>query len=525
MSSKTLSKLLSVPVDIMSAVLEFLSPESIRNIIGDVKNPLRDTLKYVTFPLNIDTIGDFLLANEFVKTQLFISSELQRHVCENETFFNHPYRGKTVHGKSKTLRLKNFVSRIKHAEIFFDKLRDSDHEFIYKIPSLRFFYYENREFFTGTHTSLIFHPTRIDNIVVEKKMDTLDLSKSEIKNIEILARVENLILAQTTITDVTNFRNIHTLDISQTLVENVSSLGNVHTLNLSGCINVDDVSALGKVHTLNLSGCRSVTNVSMLGGVYELDLSFTTPRGINKLEKVHKLSLAHCQELTNQDISTLGDVYDLNLTGTFISNISNLKNVFILKLGFCSHIVDFSVLGNQEFLDLRETNITNVSHLGKTRKLCLSNCLNVVDVSMLGGVENLDLTGCYNIVDFSVLGNIKHLNLSCTRVTDLSFVKTVHTLDLFSCRFITTGLSHLQSVRSLNLNHCNIDSHIFNFPILENLCEIDVSHTFIYYPRLVKMKNLKIVYDEHIYYPSHERILKKNGIKLIQSSMYYYKLF
>jgi len=50
--------------------------------------------------------------------------------------------------------------------------------------------------------------------------------------------------------------------------------------------------------------------------------------------------------------------------------------------------------------------------LGNVRKLNLS-FTKISDVSMLGNCEELDLSFCYNI---SMLGNVKKLNLLCTNI-------------------------------------------------------------------------------------------------------------
>jgi hypothetical protein len=517
MSSKALSKIFSVPFDVMTIIVNFLSTESIRNIIEDIKNPLRENMKHTVFPLDINTIRDFLLADEFENTQLIVGTELQMRIKETEEFFNYPYKGKTIHGKSKTLRLKNFVSRIRHADVIFNKLSDNDNELLRQIPSLNISNYSGDKFFTGTHTNLIFtKPASMARVVVENDMDTLDLSRITVQNVEMRAYVKNLILFNTCVNSAKNFGNVHTLDLETTYISDVSSLGNVHTLNLSNCINITDVSALEKVHTLNLSGCWSITDVSMLGGVHDLNISFIKPRGINRLGGVHKLNLTGCENLTNGDITELGGVYNLNLTGTSISNISSLHNVRILTLMNCSHIVDFSVLGNQDFLDLEETNISNVSHLGRVRTLRLNGCIKVSDVSALGDVDDLDISTCYNITNFSMLGNIRSLNISCTRVNDLSFIKTTHTLSICGCNI--KDFSPLKNVKCLDLSGCNISP--MKFPILESVTEIDISSTLMRYTHLLKMKNLRVVYDDKaMYIGTHEKMLLKAGIKMKQFSM------
>jgi hypothetical protein len=72
-------------------------------------------------------------------------------------------------------------------------------------------------------------------------------------------------------------------------------------------------------------------------------------------------------------------------------------------------------------LDLSDTKIFDVSMLGKVHNLNLSWCKNITDVSNLGNVHTLDLKCCKNIKDVSMLGRVHRLNLSyCDDITDVS---------------------------------------------------------------------------------------------------------
>ena len=79
-------------------------------------------------------------------------------------------------------------------------------------------------------------------------------------------------------------------------------------------------------------------------------------------------------------------------------------------------------------LNLSGTKVTDVSMLGNVHKLNLSNT-QVTDVSMLGNVHKLNLSNT-QVTDVSMLGNVHTLDLCNTQVTDVSMLGNVHTLDL-----------------------------------------------------------------------------------------------
>ena len=119
-----------------------------------------------------------------------------------------------------------------------------------------------------------------------------------------------------------------------------------------------------------------------------------------------------------------------------LPNLSILKNVYSVNLSFCNELKDVSMLDNSiHTLDLR-------------------HCKNLVDVSMLGKINTLKLADCHSIIDFSKLNNNKILDLSRTKITDVSNLKNVKMLNLSGCIHIT-DISELKNVSYLNINHCN----------------------------------------------------------------------
>src|SRR5208282_5602179 len=79
-------------------------------------------------------------------------------------------------------------------------------------------------------------------------------------------------------------------------------------------------------------------------------------------------------------------------------------------------------------LDLSWTKVTDVSALGNVHTLDLSDT-EVTDVSALGNVHTLDLS-VTKVTDVSALGKVHTLDLTDTKITNVSALGKVHTLDL-----------------------------------------------------------------------------------------------
>ena len=85
-------------------------------------------------------------------------------------------------------------------------------------------------------------------------------------------------------------------------------------------------------------------------------------------------------------------------------------------------------------LYLRNLKITDISALSNVHTLDLSDCNGITDVSALSNVHSLNLSDCNGITDVSALSNVHSLNLSgCNDITDISALSNVHTLNLSYC--------------------------------------------------------------------------------------------
>ena len=82
-------------------------------------------------------------------------------------------------------------------------------------------------------------------------------------------------------------------------------------------------------------------------------------------------------------------------------------------------------------MNLSYTRMTDVSALGNVHTLNLSYCAGITDVSALGSVHTLNLMACRGIIDVSALGSVHTLNLrACTGITDVSAMVNMPKLTL-----------------------------------------------------------------------------------------------
>lgn len=237
----------------------------------------------------------------------------------------------------------------------------------------------------------------------------------------------------------------------------------VKYLNLRGCTSLmsSELRYLKEVENLDLSRTE-ITEVNGLTNVRKLNVSHTRVREIHALENVKWLNL---ERTCVRDISTLRDVVWLNISNTPVETIpdlvnleyldvsknyvgdlsvfKNFKNLKTLKMYDCMDVEDVTELGNLENLEYLDLSFTRVS-----------------DVSMLGNLKYLDISATY-VEDVSMLGNVEHLNISDTLVSDVSALGNVKKLVMQNCNNVT-DFSDLINVEELDLSGCNVgDVSIF----------------------------------------------------------------
>ena len=124
------------------------------------------------------------------------------------------------------------------------------------------------------------------------------------------------------------------------------------------------------------------------------------------------------------------------------SDLRRLCDVCVLLTPLKKHInyklkQKYSLLYYNDLL-FRNRVLNNIFNSNKQLYLNLQICNKITDVSALGNVHTLDLSYCDKITDVSALGNVHTLDLSCCdKITDVSALGNVHTLNLYKCNNIT----------------------------------------------------------------------------------------
>jgi hypothetical protein len=155
-------------------------------------------------------------------------------------------------------------------------------------------------------------------------------------------------------------------------------------------------------------------------------------RDVIKFKNAHSLVLPYYR---NKDISFLTNVKKLTITCSYyFEDISSLLNVTSLNLTCCNGISNenLQILGNGsiKFLNLSGTRITDVSNFLNIESLVFSNCYELKDVSPLK--------------DSKIL---KYLNISYNRhINDISMLTNVKILNIFSCSNIS--IKHLENFKN-----------------------------------------------------------------------------
>jgi hypothetical protein len=126
-----------------------------------------------------------------------------------------------------------------------------------------------------------------------------------------------------------------------------------------------------------------------------------------------------------------------SILGDPVVRFNFLVSLSVLRLSFsnCNYVDGYvpDLLKTCLELDLSNTKIKDVSMLKHVRKLNLSSCYFVTDVSMLGGLHTLILDNCRGITDISALGNVYSLSIS-------------------HCDYILNGLSDDNNVEKLTIS-------------------------------------------------------------------------
>lgn len=174
----------------------------------------------------------------------------------------------------------------------------------------------------------------------------------------------------------------------------------------------------------------------------------------------------------------------LVMTGHEITQVNALAEIPLIELNLVStNVTEVSVLNHIHTLNLSSCPVLDVSAFGhpnsRVQYLNLSHT-KVKDVSMLGNVPTLNLSHTL-VEDVNGLGNVYDLNISETKVSDISALHSVHILDASGTK--VSDISGLHSVQILDISGtCVID--------LGSLSMLRYLHTLTYRRAGVKVKNL-----------------------------------
>lgn len=184
----------------------------------------------------------------------------------------------------------------------------------------------------------------------------------------------------------------------------------------------EDLDVLLKVKPnikyLDMSDCTKITNFSKLAGFSNLE----------------ELDLSSLPEL--KDISFLGSLNKLRVLNLSETGIETLEN--------------FPVLPNLEVLALKMDRFRTLNGLEgctKLHDLVLWGCTNLDNISVVKNFKELrclDLDSCNLLRDISPILNLDklvYLNLNFTRIEDLSPIKDLINLEIFTMDFCPLALS------------------------------------------------------------------------------------
>jgi len=195
------------------------------------------------------------------------------------------------------------------------------------------------------------------------------------------------------------------------------------------------------------------------------------------------------------DISSLIFNYlnDLDLSNLIIAYKINKKTLNYILYDLKDRIIDvgdnkelarkLSKLGFKVKLDLSHTKVKDVSALGSVHTLNL-NYTKIKDVSTLGKVHTLDLRWTL-VTNVSALSNVHTLDLSHTKVKNVSALGNVHTLNLSNTK--VTDVSALDKGHTLDLSY----TLVTDVSALGKVHTLDLTYTHVTDVRaLVKVHTL-----------------------------------
>ena len=174
----------------------------------------------------------------------------------------------------------------------------------------------------------------------------------------------------------------------------------------------------------------------------------------------------------------LSEFYSLDILNYYRLDFNIFKifnNIHVLNLSGCMYIENLYIPETVHTLNLSYTKIKDVSLLANIHTIDLSYCRELEDISPLKNVYNLNLCFCLNIKDVSPLCNVHTLDLSYCHITSLSPSLSPSLLPYNNIKWNCHKLN-LTCCRRLidisSLRNCNI--HTLNLSCLNNLNDISM---------------------------------------------------
>ena len=154
----------------------------------------------------------------------------------------------------------------------------------------------------------------------------------------------------------------------------------------------------------------------------------------------------------NQEYSLL--YYNDNVFRNQVNSICNIKKNLSINLSCCD-IDCINVLENINTIDISMTKVLDLSPLINSYKVDLSCSIEFDTKTMksLSNIKIIDLSNCSHVNDISMLKDAEYIDISFTNVSDVSMLGLQKTLILSGCTNVH-DVQNLGNVTHLDLSGC-----------------------------------------------------------------------
>lgn len=369
----------------------------------------------------------------------------------------------------------------------------------------------------------------------ELKLDSTNLSITDLKNISKLNNLEKLDITKSEIDDISFLSDLTKLTSLKTNVNAkltdyspLENLTNLFTLEIYGNIGYSsDMSFLSKLSKLNtlyltfetdrdIEFIKDAKNLSVLS----LDVPLETYNKINTMLEETKIVIKTHGKLSNENLNKVEEtkiedgiikwstfseddtyVISIDLTDEYkdieklqkeLEKLDNYKNLNTLTITSTEKTL-YSV-NNLKFLsNLKNLETLNINYLNLNDTSSLSNLVNLKKLSITNGnMANTKFTYLSNLT------NIEELNLSMQNITDISFLKDYKNLNklYLNGNNITdiTPLKNITTLTELYIGCNNNLSDISTISNLSNLTNLMITSGNINEKTFANLKSLKNLY-------------------------------